>query len=351
MLVAATAVLAAAGCGGKSSETESGYVERITNVELYEVRPVVFEDYLTLPVIVQPYREVNLGLTVGGKVTKLHADKGDRVRKDTTLLETDDVLLRVQLENARSTLDYQKNEFARSEKLFRDGSITEAAYDGAKFQLAQAENVHNMAVKQLEDAVLKAPFDGVVTSRTVEVGDILGPGTPAFRIIDMSRVKVQVGIPEKYVGDFKVGNTVTIRFDAFPGKAFPGKINYVSPEADPSVRTFLAEIDINNGENILKAGIMGNGRILRKTFHDALMIPINAVIETQAGRIIFIAREDGSVEQRSIELGQSGETTVMVLSGLQSGEKVVVKGQHDLIDGEKVNVTGTIAAVTGEESR
>lgn len=351
MIVAATAFLAAAGCGGKSSDTESGYVERITNVELFEVRPVVFEHYLTLPVIVQPYREVNLGLTVGGKVTKLHADKGDRVRKDTVLLETDDVLLRVQLENAKSTLDYQKNEFARSEMLFRDGSITEAAFDGAKFQLAQAENAYNMAVKQLEDAVLKAPFEGIVTSRTVEVGDILGPGTPAFRIIDMSRVKVQAGIPEKYVGDFTAGNTVTVRFDAYPGKAFPGKINYVSPEADPSVRTFLAEIDINNGENLLKAGIMGNGRILRKTFHDALMIPINAIIETQAGRVIFVAHEDGSVEQRPIELGQGGETTVMVLSGLQSGEKVVVKGQHDLIDGEKVNVTGTIAAVAGEENK
>ena len=349
-VAAALVVLSLPGCGGKSGDTETEYVEPLTNVEIFEVQPSVFEEYLTLPVVVQPNRVVNLGLTAGGRVTGIKADKGDRVKKDMVLLETDDVLLRSQHANAKANLDYQRNEFARSEKLFRDGSITEAAFDGAKLQLSQAENAFDMAKKQLEDAVLKAPFSGIVTMRNIETGDILGPGTPAFRIIDMNMVKIQAGIPEKYITDFKVGNTVSVVFDSLPEKTFPGKINYVSPEANPSVRTFLAEIVVNNTEGVLRAGIMGNARILRKVHENAMMIPLNTIIETQKGRILFVARDNSTVEQRLVTLGGGGDTMIRVLTGISPGEKVVVKGQHDLVDGEKVNISGKIASAPIEES-
>jgi len=337
------------GCSRKAAETKDPPA-RITNVEIYPVKPVRFEDYINLPVVVKPSREVNLGLTAGGKVTKIHADKGDRVEKDMVLLETDDTLLKANLEVAEANLEYQKKEFARSEKLFREGSITAAAYDGAELRLAQARHSYEIARKQYEDSVLKAPFSGIVTRRNVEVGDILGPGTPAFRIIDMSRVKVQAGIPEKYIGDFRVGNTVAVKFDAIPGKTFRGRINYISPEADTAVRTFLAEIVVDNPDGLLRAGIMGDARILRKVHENALMIPINAVVETQDGRIVFVVRDDGTAERRSVELGGMTDLMVRVVSGLGENDRVIVKGQHDLVTGEKVNITGEYSIEPGEVS-
>jgi len=338
-----------AGCSKKAAETKDPPA-RITNVEIYPVEPVKFEDYINLPVVVKPNREVDLGLTTGGKVTKIHADKGDRVEKGMVLLETDDVMLRANLEIAEANLEYQKKEFARSGKLFQEGSITAAAYDGAKLQLAQARHSYEIARKQYEDSVLKAPFSGIVTRRNVEVGDILGPGTPAFRIIDMSRVKVQAGIPEKYIEDFRIGNTVAVRFDAIPGKTFKGRINYISPEADTTVRTFLAEIVVDNPDGLLRAGIMGDARILRKVHENALMIPINAVVETQEGRIVFVVRDDGTAERRSVELGGVTDLTVCVVSGLEENDRVIVKGQHDLVTGEKVNITGEYSIEPGEVS-
>jgi len=341
---AIAAVLVVSGCGKKAAETQQEYQEKITNVAVYDASPTQFDEYITLPVVVTPDKEVNLGLTSGGKVTKIYVDKGDRVAKDKILLETDAVLLEAQLKNAESTLDYQKKEFDRSSKLFNDNSITEAAYDAAKFQYTQAQTGYDIAKKQLEDSVLKAPFGGIVTARNVEIGDILSPGTSAFRIIDMSKVKVQVGIPEKYIEDFKAGNAVSVKFDALPDEEFDGRIGFVSPEADPSVRTFLAEIIINNAKGLLKSGIMGDARILRKTFDDAIMIPLNAVIETQYGRIAFVAKPDNTAEQRTVETGGSDGTMVQVLAGIQSGDRVIVKGQHDLVNGEKINVTSGEAA-------
>ncbi|MFC1694462.1 efflux RND transporter periplasmic adaptor subunit, partial [Candidatus Latescibacterota bacterium] len=207
-------LIAAMGCGKKeASESETDFT-KVTNVEIYTVTASSFEDYISLPVVVMPNREVNLGLVGGGKVTRILVDKGDRVKKDMILLETDDTLLSASYDQARASLEYQKKEFARSEKLYSDGSISTAAYDAAELQFASAQSSYDMAKKQYEDAKLKAPFSGVVTMRNVEVGAILGPGTPAFRIIDVSKVKVQAGIPEKYIAEFKVGNMVTISFDA-----------------------------------------------------------------------------------------------------------------------------------------
>jgi len=347
-IIIAALVLLAASCGRKAPETEQEARVKMTNVEIFTVSPVTFEDYIALPVVVTPYRQVNLGLTNGGRVTEIRVDKGDRVRKGQVLLETDDVILEANLHNAEATLDYQKSEFARSEKLLGEGSITQAAFDGAKLMLAQAESAFRIAKKQLDEAVLTAPFDGTVTMRNVEVGDLLGPGSPAFRIIDLSRVKIQAGIPEKYISDFSTGNSVAVEFDAIPGRRFEGTIDFISPEANTEVRTFLAEIVVRNRDGIIKPGIMGDARLLRKVHENAVMVPINAVIETQEGRSLYVAGSGDTAEKRTVVIGGANDTMFMITDGVRAGDRVVTKGQHDLVDGESLNITGTYASESGE---
>jgi RND family efflux transporter MFP subunit len=309
-------------------------------VEVFTVQSGTFHEYITLPVVVNPYREASLGLVQGGKVTRLHADKGDRVTQGKVLLETDTDMLQTSLRTATANLEYQKNEFARNQKLFESGSITEAIMDASKLALAQAQSAYDAVKKQIEDATLKAPFTGTITERTVEIGDILGPGNSAFRLIEVDRLKVQAGIPERYIGDFHQGNTVTILFDAFPGREFQGKINYIAPEASTTVRTFITEIVVNNPGGVIRAGIMGNARIQQRTFPDALLVPMDALIETQYGRRLFVVKSDSTVEERKITLGGSSGDRIMVTSGVEPGDKVVTKGQNDLVNGEKVRVTG-----------
>lgn len=348
-LISVAAVLAAVTGCGKAQEIESKAEEtKITNVETFMVKKTAFDDYIHLPAVVKPNKEVNLGLTNGGKVIKIHVDKGDRVKQDMVLLETDDVLLNALCDMAKSNLEFQEKDFARNEKLFREGSISETVYDGSKLALSQAQSNYEQGKKMLEDAVLKAPFAGIVISKNVEVGDILSPGLPAFRIIDMNTVKVQAGIPEKYIVDFKVGNTVEITFDAIPGKTFGGKIHYIAPEANSTVRTFLAEIIVGNQNGLIRAGIMGDAHILRKEYVDALMVPMDALIDTQNGRILFVARENNTAEERPVIIGVSNEDVIMITSGLAAGEKVIVKGQHDLVNGESINVTGNYQLISRE---
>lgn len=332
-----------AGCKGKDQPAGAAVNQKTTNVEAYTVESSRFVEYITLPVIVNPWREASVALVQGGRVTKILVDKGSRVRQGQVLLETDTETLRANLRTAEANLEYQKNEFERNRKLLESGSITEAVFDTAKLQLAQAQSAYEIAQKQIDDATLEAPFAGVITERHVELGAILGAGTPAFRIIQMDRVKVQAGIPEKYITDFREGNEVSIMFDALPERIFPGRINYIAPESSAQTRTFLTEITVDNRGDLLRAGIMGNARIQQRTYENALLVPLDALIESQMGRRLFVVMQDSIAAEREVTVGSSSGEMIMITSGLQVGEKVITKGQHSIADGDRVRITGAYA--------
>jgi len=339
VIVAALSVIAL-GCGRDNKAETETYNEKIINVEFFTVQPTRFEDAITLPVVVVPDREVNLGLTNGGRVTRVLVDKGDRVTKGQLLLETDDTVVRASCDMSAATYEWQKNEYARAEKLFADKSISEADFEAARNALAQVKAAYEIAVKNVEEATLEAPFNGIVTMKNCEVGDMLAPGAPAFRIIDMNTVRIQAGIPEKYIADFRKGNRVSITIDAIPGKSFNATIGYVAPEADSSVRTFLAEMNVDNRDGTIRAGVMGNARIVRKIYNDAVMVPLNAVIQTQNGRVAFVLLQDNTVEERTVEVGPVSELIIKIEKGISPGDRVIVKGQHQIANGEKVRVVG-----------
>ncbi len=333
--------IAAIGCGNKEESEIQVDFTKVTNVEIFTVKNSTFEDYITLPVVVMPYKESNVGMTTGGKITNIYVDKGDKVRKGMNLLKIDDVLLKAQYDQVKANLEFQKKEFERNNKLYNDDAINEAQLDALKLQLENAQSSLDMAKKQYEDATLIAPIDGIITMKNVEVGDILAPGIPAFRIIDVSKVKVQVGIPEKYIVAFKEGNNVSIRFDAIPQTVFNGRMDYISFEATPSVRTFLAEILVENSGGLIRSGLMGNAKILRDVHENAIMIPINSIVDSQFGRSVFIASEENIVKEKLLDIGSgSNDTMIMINSGLNVGDRVIVKGQHDLVSGERIKITG-----------
>lgn len=334
-----TAAIVFSGCKG---DKPSGAVfnGKITNIETYTVTPQTFHEYINLPVTVNPFRKASLGLLASGRVTKLFVDKGDRIAEGQVLLETETEVLRASFVLAKANLDFQKNEFERNKQLFDAKNISPAVFDAATLALAQAQSQYEIAKKQLDNARLEAPFAGVVAARNAELGDVLAPGTPAFRIIDIDRVKVEAGIPEKYIGGFKAGNRVLIRFDSIPGREFEGKINYIAPEASPSIRTFTAEMVVENRQGLIKAGIMGNAQILKKVHPDAVMVPLNAVIQTQNGRVAFVLRQDNTAEERTVEVGPASELMIKIEKGISPGDRVIVKGQHQIANGEKVRVVG-----------
>ncbi|MFH1566994.1 MAG: hypothetical protein ABIL09_03275 [Gemmatimonadota bacterium] len=134
-----------------------------------------------------------------------------------------------------------------------------------------------------------------------------------------------------------------------PGTPLLGRLDYLSPEATSSVRTFLAEIVIPNADGAVRAGIMGNARIQGRTFENALLMPMDALIESQAGRRVFVVRDDTLAAERPIAIAASDETMVVVTDGVRAGDQVVTKGQHDIVNGDRVRITGQYRPGAGVE--
>ncbi len=322
---------------------------RVTNVEVYPVVPRTFVEHFSVPATVVPRRQVDLSMVGGGRVTAVQVDKGDRVEAGQTLLQTDTTSLQAAFDLAAANLEFQTGEFERASRLYEAGSINQSAFAAARLALAQARSERDIARQRLKDATLEAPFTGMITQRHVELGDVLGPGAPAFRLIDADRVKVQVGIPERLVGDFRIGNTVSIELDALPGEVLSGRLEYLAPEASPGVRTFLAEMLLDNHNGMVRSGLMGQARIQRRTFSDALLVPLDALIEGQDGRQLFVVRHDTLAVQRAIDIAATDAGMMVVRRGIDIGDRVVTKGQHELVDGDRVRVTGEYRIDLGPE--
>jgi RND family efflux transporter MFP subunit len=197
---------------------------------------------------------------------------------------------------------------------------------------------------------LRAPLSGVILKRLVEVGTLVGPGSPGFVLADTRTVKVVVGVPDTLLAAFPAGATETVRTDALPDRRFEGRVTNVSPTADPRSRLFEVEITVANADGALKPGMVAAVEVVRhgqpdQARTDALVVPLSAVVrppgETE-GYAVFVLREQGDVataELRRVRLGELLGNDITVVDGLAGTERLIVQGASIVANGERVNPT------------
>jgi len=183
-----------------------------------------------------------------------------------------------------------------------------------------------------------APFAGVVDRLLMEKGEFVDIGTALARLVQVHKVKVCVGIPERDIRHFASGDLVRVVFDALPDQEFEGRIHRIATTADMVTHTFDAEIELDNPEGHLKPGMMARASLMRNKHPDSIVIPIFASVLLDEDRYVFVV-EDGKARLRKIKVGIVQGSSVQVTSGLSEGELLVVAGQYDARDGEPVQVT------------
>jgi multidrug efflux system membrane fusion protein len=196
----------------------------------------------------------------------------------------------------------------------------------------------------LEDSSLRAPFDGWIVKRSVDVGALVGPSVAGFTIADTKSVRAVFGVPDNAIGRVKLGQRQTITTDVFP-EAFAGRVTAISPAADPKSRVYSVEVTVPNPKNQLKAGMIASlamgGKILPSS---VLAVPLSAVIrDPQNPEAFAVLLAEGSgdpatVRSRSVELGDAYGNMIQVLGGVNAGDRVVTSGSTLVKSGEKVRV-------------
>ncbi len=242
-------------------------------------------------------------------------------------------MARSQVRAAQAMLDAARQQQALVEQGPRAQEV-----EMARAQAAQARAALAFARLQLGNATVTAPLDGTVTRRSVDPGVLVGPGSGSLvTVSQIDTVEVALAVSETDVGKVRAGQPVAVRVDAYPGRAFTGKVAEVGAAADPRVRTFTVKVRVGNPEHLLRPGMFARGKVTVERREQVLVIPRDAVTAENGQSSVFVA-EGGKARARRIRLGITSGPVVEVLSGLQKGETVIVAGQSGLVDGTPVIV-------------
>jgi RND family efflux transporter MFP subunit len=299
--------------------------------------------------IVSPAAPANVSFVVSGKVVQAGPREGDYVKKGQALASIDPVDYRLGLAASRAQTETAEVAYRRAEDEHRRMKILydsksmapndyqkyKAAYEAAKQQYLQASASEGISGKRLADATLRAPFDGYISKRSVEPGQMASPGQPAFEIVKLDPVEINVGVPETDVHLIRTGQKAAITPPALPGESFEGTVRLINVSADPATRTYMTRITVPNLKHRLRIGMVAEAAIRGDRVVPMATLPGDAVIrDPQGATQVFVYYPDQKrVYAKRVEIGTVVDKDVQIKSGLTGNELIVVAGQTQLRNG------------------
>ncbi len=337
-------ILGWTGCSSSPSKAEplaaSGSASEpavvATNVRVEALTPERLEETFSLIGETFAERGVTLSAETAGRLESLKVDLGDAVRKGQVLARVDYRLLKARVDQAEAdhvlahkTLDRMKH--LRDRKAVAQQSVDEAI---ARDHLAEASL--RLAQAQLSKSTIRAPVSGVVVGKRVDAGEYVNPGQPILDVTDMTSVKVRAQAPASLVDRLETGLPVRVQLPAL-AEAFEGRIELVVPVASGTSRTFEIRIELLDASRKIPVGLDARLAIRAQVYPDALVVPQGVVLQRGTGQLVFVA-DGAQAVRRVVTLGPVSGQRVLVRSGLNPGDLLIVDGHRDLVDGQPIQV-------------
>ena len=347
-------VVAMAGCKADAENAAPPAAAAAVQVGAENVLTVKRERIVSGPLISGELRaatEATVRAELGGAVLQVAVEEGQAVRKGALLgrIETatlDDTRRSAEsaLKNAQSQLDVARREADRTAQLVtagalaaRDLEVARSNVTAAEAQVADASARLVSARKQLGDAVVRAPISGIVADRPVNAGDVVTPGTAMFTIIDPSSMRLEASVPSEELAALRIGAPVQFNVRGYEAP-FEGKIDRISPQADPVTRQVPIFVSVGNAGGRLVAGLFAEGRVVSEAA-EGLVVPLNAVNASQAESWVLRVA-GGKTEKVPVTLGLRDPRTerVQILSGVNEGDVLLRGAAQGITAGTAVNI-------------
>jgi RND family efflux transporter MFP subunit len=301
---------------------------------------------LARPVIaagtVAPADEAALGFKIGGVIQRIAVDEGDPVRAGQTLARLDLREIDAGLSKARSGAEKSARDLARMRRLYRDSVVTLAQFQDAETADEMARADLETAAVNRRYAVIVAPAAGVVLRRSAEPGENIAAGAPVLVVGTRGGGNanlVEIGLADRDVVAVERGDPAVARFDALPGRAFPGRVTRIGVAADPTTGTYLVEVTLDEG-GALAAGLVGTVEIRPKRGTPTALVPIESVLEADGSEATVYALSDDGARalRRRVTVAFIDGSRVAISDGLNGASRVLTDGAAYLDDGAAVRV-------------
>lgn len=344
-------LLLLAACESPAPEAEEATPEeRIVPVAVAPARTGLVADPVLGTGTIVPSRAVVVSAEGSGRVLKVSVKLGDRVERGQIIARLDAEIQGAQLEQARANQRAAAAMQAlaqaranRADTLLPQGATTPSEQFAASQDLAaataQADGAAaavTLAERAAADAAVRAPYGGRVAQVMLDEGALIGPGTPAFRLVDLDPITVRLGVPARDVALVRAGQPATVEVTSLPGERYLGEVSHVGPEADASSRTYPVEINLPNPDGALRSGMVARVEVIVGEREGAVLVPESAIV-AERPPIMFVV-QDGVAQRREVTLGRIADGEVEVRAGVAAGEQVATLGRQHLSDGTRVSV-------------
>lgn len=305
--------------------------------------------------LTSPYA-ANLSPDFEGRLVSLNVDAGDRVKQGDILFKLDDELARLELaqataaeHEAEADLADAKRRVVEVRKLVKEKTFPESearsleslvTRNQAILERRRAERAY--AAATLERHSVKAPFSGVIAERAADLGERVDTDSRVLQLVAIDRLQLDLRVPQQYFQRVNPGTELSLALDALPGQTIAAKVSQVVPVSDPDARTFLVRARVDNSAARLTPGMSVRAIIRIGTDRQAEVVPRDALIRYSDGRtIVWVAAVENDlylVEERQVKIGLTFDGSIEVLEGLSVGERVVIRGNEALRQGQQVRV-------------
>ena len=331
---------------------------QVAPVELATVERRAIVETLRLSGSLRSPYTARLSPDVEGRLVSLTVDAGQRVRVGDVLFRLDDELARLELAQAVAAeheavadLDDAKRRAAEARRLVADKTFPEsearsreALVERSQATLERRRAERAYAAAKLARHELKAPFAGVIAARNADPGERVDTDSEVLVLVATDRLELDLAVPQGYFQRVEIGTPMSLALDALPGRTLDARVTRVVPVSDPDARTFVARAEIDNRQGQLAPGMSVRAVLRLGTNREAEVVPRDALIRYPDGRtIVWVASIDGDrqvVHERVVRTGLVFDGSVEILEGLAVDERVVIRGNEALRDGQQVRVVG-----------
>ena len=271
-------------------------MDRVQPVEVMKIQTMPLSETVGLVGTIAANESAGLRPEIAGMITAIRFEEGAVVKQGDPLVQLDTRELEALLAETTASFQLAGQNLTRNRKLLEDTAISQLEVDAAIAEHARLQAAIDLLQVRIAKSTITAPFDGVAGGRTVSIGDYVTPQSVITTVDDLTRLKVEMQVPERYLPNLKPGGTFTLRAaTSADGDEVTGEVYFVSPRIDESTRSTLVKGYVQNPPAYLKPGMFANITLVLRTVADALVVPETAILSSPRGTALVMPKEKDGV--------------------------------------------------------
>ncbi|WP_158499566.1 efflux RND transporter periplasmic adaptor subunit [Lutibacter profundi] len=322
----------------KHENSKTSYKNKLIKVTVQKVNTDELNYSLSYNGTITPTITTPLSFLLSGTITNIFVEEGDFVKKGKILAKLDESAYRSAFESTAATEKQAQDAYNRLKTVYDKGSLPEIKWQEITAKLQQAKSLNKIAYQNLSNTILKAPSNGYIGKRNVEIGELAITGIPILNLVSINDVYVKIAVPENEINRFNKGISADIIIPAIGSEHFKGKVDKIGVIANTVSKTYDVKIKVANKKGVIKPGMACDVTIIMGSKEDMITIPYQSITKDEDGEnYVFTVDPNSKVASKQVvQLGSFVNNKIEIISGISRGDLIIIDGKQKITDQQKV---------------